>query len=144
MKQRRSEMSREVWGTFAVNDHCIPRAFVTDVMLYDRLVIPVPPDDPDEDDKKLWATWDVKRQMELLEVLGDRARRVKWDERRRKAWKTRFEAAKATAGETAPDAFRMTRMELTTGLPPTVTAVESVSAYQSYDRDKGWSKDQGN
>ena len=73
-------MSREVWGTFAVNDHCIRRAFVADAMLYDRLVIPVPPDDPTEDDKKLWANWDVTRQNDLLEVLGDRARRVKWDQ----------------------------------------------------------------
>jgi hypothetical protein len=126
-------MSREVWGTFAVNDHCVPRAFVADVMLYDRLVIPVPPDNPNEDDKKLWAKWDVNRQTELLQVLGDRARLVKWDQRRRQAWKTRFEAAKAAAGETSPDAFRMTRMEMTSGLPPTVTAVESVSSYQSYD-----------
>jgi hypothetical protein len=129
-------MSREVWGTFAVNDHCAPRAFVADVMLYDRLVIPVPPDNPTADDKKLWANWDIKRQNDLLEILGDRARRVKWDQRRRQSWKTRFQAAKATAGETSPDAFRMTRMELTTGLPPGVTAVESVSAYRSYDEIK--------
>ena len=127
-------MSREVWGTFAVNDHCRPRAFVADVMLYDRLVIPVPPDNPTEQDEALWADWNVERQNRLLKVLGERARIVKWDEARREAWKTRFEAAKAAAGETAPDAFRMTRMELTTGLPPTVTAVESVSAYQSYDQ----------
>lgn len=78
-------MSREVWGTFAVNDHCVPRAFVADVMLYDRLVIPVPPDDPTKDDKALWAKWDVKRQAELLAVLGDRARPVKWDQQRRQA-----------------------------------------------------------
>lgn len=129
-------MSREVWATFAINDHCVPRAFVADVMLYDRLVIPVPPDHPTEDDKALWAKWDVERQAELLEILGDRARRVKWDHQHRQAWSSRFAAARAVAAETQPDAFRMTRMELTTGLPPTVTAVESVSAYRSYDEMK--------
>jgi hypothetical protein len=126
-------MSREVWGTFAVNDHCVPRAFVADVMLYDRLVIPVPPKESSDDDKKLWAKWDVERQKDLLEVLGDRARKVEWNQQRRQAWKTRFQAAQAAAGQTAPGAFRMTRTELTKDLPPTVTAVESVSAYKSYD-----------
>ena len=38
-------MARQVWGTFSVKDHCEPRAFVKVVMNYDRLVIPVPPDD---------------------------------------------------------------------------------------------------
>jgi hypothetical protein len=56
----------------------------------DRLVIPVPPDNPTEDDKKLWEKWNVKRQAELLEVLGDRARPGQWDQHRRQSWKTRF------------------------------------------------------
>jgi hypothetical protein len=38
-------MSKQVWGTYSVKDHCDPNAFVAEVMLYDRLVIPVPPDD---------------------------------------------------------------------------------------------------
>ena len=128
--------SREVWGTFAVNDHCIQRAFVADVMLYDRLVIPVPLQKRTKDDDALWAKWNVERQHELIEILGDRARPVEWDQQRRESWKTRLEAAKATAGQTGPDAFRMSRMELTTGLPAGITAVESVSAYQSYDEIK--------
>lgn len=35
-------MAFETWGTFSVADHLAPRAFVADVLLYDRLVIPVP------------------------------------------------------------------------------------------------------
>ena len=105
-------------------------------MLYDRLVIPVPPQNQTEEDKALWAKYDVGRQNELLEILGDRARRVEWNEQRRASWRDRFEAAKATASETVPDAFRMTRMELTAELPPSVTGVESVSNYQSYDEMK--------
>ena len=35
-------MAFETWGTFAVDDHLGKRAFVADVLLYDRLVIPVP------------------------------------------------------------------------------------------------------
>jgi hypothetical protein len=123
-------------GTFAINDHCLDRAFVADVMLYDRLVIPVPPDILTEDDKKLWAPYKVDRQLELLGVLGDRARPVKWDQYHRQAWKTKFDAAKAAAAETSSDAFRMTRMQLISDVPETVTAVESVSAYQSYEEIK--------
>jgi hypothetical protein len=129
-------MSREVWGTFAINDHCRERAFVADVMLYDRLVIPVPPDTLAEDDKKLWSPYQVDRQLELLAVLGDRARPIQWDQYHRQTWKNKFDAAKAAAAETSPDAFRMTRMQLISDVPDTVTAVESVSAYQSYEEIK--------
>lgn len=38
-------MPRELWGTFSVADHLRERAFVAEILLYDRLVIPVPPDD---------------------------------------------------------------------------------------------------
>ena len=37
-------MPREVWGTFSVADHLREQAFVADILLYDRLVILVPPD----------------------------------------------------------------------------------------------------
>ena len=125
-------MAREVWATYAVNDHCLPRAFTADVMLYDRLVIPVPPTNPTEDDKKLWAKYDVGRQERMLEILGERARTVPWDSRQREQWKARFEAAKAVAGSTDALAFKMSRTQPTMGLPPTVTAVEAVSSYRSY------------
>jgi len=31
-------MSKQVWGTFSVKDHCDPNAFVAEVMLYDLVV----------------------------------------------------------------------------------------------------------
>jgi hypothetical protein len=126
-------MSREVWATYAVNDHCVPRAFTADVMLYDRLVIPVPPDNPTEDDKKLWSKFDVGRQERMLKILGDRARTVKWDTRQRQEWKARYEAGKDLAGNTAAFAFEASRTQLTIGLPAEVTAVEAVSSYRSYN-----------
>jgi len=33
---------RERWGTFSVRDHVGDAPFVSEVLLYDRLVIPVP------------------------------------------------------------------------------------------------------
>ena len=35
-------MGAPVWGTFSVRDHCRPGAFVREVLLYDRLVVPYP------------------------------------------------------------------------------------------------------
>ena len=35
-------MSREVWSTYSVKDHLYPRNFPADVMMFDRLVFPVP------------------------------------------------------------------------------------------------------
>ncbi len=32
----------EVWGTVAVNDHLRTDAFIREVLLFDRLVVPVP------------------------------------------------------------------------------------------------------
>ncbi len=34
-------MARLLWGCYSVADHLEPRAFVADLLLYDRLVIPV-------------------------------------------------------------------------------------------------------
>jgi hypothetical protein len=67
---------REVWGTCAVNDHRRREAFLREILLFDRLVVPVPstkeererwrrpnPNDPDE-------TWDPDLLDEFLGVLG--------------------------------------------------------------------------
>ena len=43
-------MGKQVWGTFSVKDHCDPGAFVAEVMLYDRLVIPNHPTPENERD----------------------------------------------------------------------------------------------
>jgi hypothetical protein len=70
-------MSKQLWGAFSVTDHCEPRAFVAEVMLYDRLVIPVP---PDEAERERWH--ENGRDPDLLErllaILGGRAQPIKW------------------------------------------------------------------
>ena len=37
-------MKTERWGTLSVIDYKNTSAFITDIILYDRLVIPTPPD----------------------------------------------------------------------------------------------------
>src|SRR5262245_17932206 len=69
-------MGTEIWGTFSVKDHCRPNAFVREVLLFDRLVLPVPIDDqerarwrrPNENDPR--ETWNPERLDALRQILG--------------------------------------------------------------------------
>src|SRR5713101_1101904 len=123
-------MGKEVWGTFSVKDHCTPNAFVAEVMLYDRLVIPAPPDNAE---RARWDKegWQPERLDKLLNILGDRASVVKWDQQRQQKWRTRFEARKNIAEETPDWAFAATRTVLTEGLPRNVTGIQAVTNYTS-------------
>jgi len=74
----------QLWGTFSVADHLRSRAFASDVLVYDRLIVPVPPDE----DRDRWRTnrWQPERQQEILEVLRDgdsqRVLEIPWDAQR--------------------------------------------------------------
>ena len=84
-------MSTEVWGTFSVQDHLAARAFIADVLLYDRLVIPTKPDGQDPAE---WPRdWDLARQQELFDVLGDLAVPIPWTQDIRADWKKNYEDA---------------------------------------------------
>lgn len=132
-------MGKQVWGAFSVKDHCTPNAFVAEVMLYDRLVIPVPPDDGE---RARWdeAGWQPARLEQLLDILGERANTVSWDAQRQQQWKNRFEAGTEIAQATGDWAFAATRSELTEGLPRNVTGIQAVTNYtsvQELERDFG-------
>lgn len=125
-------MAKEVWGTFSVKDHLEPRAFVAEVLLYDRLVIPVPPYSESEQ-RGQWAGqgWRPDRLDKLLTILGDRARPVQWDAAWRQIWRDRHEGTRAVADRTGETAFQMTRDVLLQGLPSYVTGVQAVANYAS-------------
>jgi len=59
-----------------VADHLAPNAFVADLILYDRLVVPV----PDGDDAERWERngWDPQRQSALLAAAGPSILAVPW------------------------------------------------------------------
>jgi len=67
---------REIWGTFSVKDHCLPNTFVREVLLFDRLVLPVP--DTAEEQRRwehpnaadLGETWDPEQLDTLIKILG--------------------------------------------------------------------------
>jgi hypothetical protein len=66
----------QLWGTFSPADHLRRRAFVADVLIYDRLVVPVPA----ERDGELWRKWEKRwnpsRQTELLDVIKSESPRL--------------------------------------------------------------------
>ena len=123
-------MGRQVWGTFSVKDHCDPGAFIAEVMLYDRLVIPVPPNDKE---RERWHTagWQPERLDKMLKLLGDRAYPIDWNDNRKKSWVDRFTAGTDMAESTGEWAFSATRTELTEGLPRNVTGIQAVANYTS-------------
>jgi hypothetical protein len=72
-----------------VADHKRPRAFVADVLLYDRLVIPVPP----QDDVEAWheSGWEPAELSERLDILGtDLVRQVPWDPAHRRRFREQY------------------------------------------------------
>src|SRR5438128_2340151 len=88
-------MEWELWGTFSVGDHLRRRPFVAEVLLYDRLVVPTPPDS-DLDEQRRWREqgWVPSRQQELLNLIGqDRVIRVPWTEFHRQNWEARYRKA---------------------------------------------------
>ena len=135
-------MSRERWGTFSVADHLRPRAFVADVLLYDRLVIPYPPT-PDERARWTGLKWYPDQLDQKLEILGDEMTiRAPWNQWTQERCKTRMAAAKSVSfdgknvvdEQGKVDAFHMTRMILAQDcrpeLPKGVAKVWALAAYQ--------------
>ena len=145
-------MSRERWGTFSVADHLRPRAFVADVLLYDRLVLPYPPT-TDERDNWVAQDWDPGRLDHQLDVLGEElVVRVPWNQWAKDRFDARMQVARAASfdaknllleRDSGPDAFHMTRMILAQDyrpkLPKGVAKVWAIAAYPSvsaYDEDQ--------
>ncbi|MDB5704118.1 MAG: hypothetical protein JWN66_1234 [Sphingomonas bacterium] len=84
-------MADELWGTFAVDDHLRARAYVAEVLLFDRLVIPEPhPDDQQQYQEWQDAGWRPDQLKTVIDRLGDRAIPVTWDASLRTAWKGEF------------------------------------------------------
>jgi hypothetical protein len=140
-------VGHEVWGTCSVKDHTRPHAFLRELLLFDKLVVPVPATD---EERARWRrpksenpseTWDPDRLDELLGVLGTQhspghngARLVwtsPWDEER-------WQAQRGQIAELVTfDAFQTTRIILAMGedIPAVVEAVAAYSSEQDWRND---------
>lgn len=140
---------RERWGALSVRDHISDAPLVAEVLLYDRLVIPVP--DPNESLGE--QDWEQKWQPELLyecldilkvktEGTDGLALTVPWDKSKRERFNNRMSMAAALATQQRypemhhyMDPFAVTRMlikeEFRPALPPGVSKAWTVAAYPS-------------
>jgi hypothetical protein len=71
-------MSPQFWGCYAVSDHLQHNAFVADVLLFERLVIPVPPENDPVALRPWQDDWRGDEQRKLLDILGGIAYPVPW------------------------------------------------------------------
>jgi hypothetical protein len=145
-------MSRELWATYSVMDHLEPRALAADIMLFDRLVFPVPenarfPENsnpievgpvewkPNPDEWARWEHegWDPEAQSKLLGLLEKVSRKVSWDTSHRDQWRT--EAAELASQHIPDYAFHATRSVITRDLPAYVEGVAAVGpAYRTVEQ----------
>ncbi len=125
-------MTIERWGAFSVVDHADAKKLATEVLLYDRLLIPTPMDC----DRERWIKkkWDPEGLEKRLQQLGEIAIPAAWDLDRQKDWETKF-AALMEDVQDINTAYEMTRRVLVdqarTYRPKGVSSIEVYSAYQS-------------
>jgi hypothetical protein len=146
-------MTRERWGAFSVVDHINAAALVPEILLYDRLVIPVPHDEY-FDDRQRWRDkgWQPELLDQRLTELGELAVRVTWNLERQQMFRLEMDKLRsveiearlpyqATAGVLASEKPK---------LPDGVSHVDVVAAYPSEEAYKAEIKlkeavrDQGN
>jgi len=131
---------QERWGSFSVADHNATDKLVTDVLTYDRLVFPIPPND---EERSRWRSnqWNPELLDQRLTQFGNIAIKVPWDSIRRDHFAASMERARALAADaetTIPDsaAFHMTRRILAQDdpvtLPKGVSKATVVAAYHSF------------
>jgi hypothetical protein len=142
-------VSWRLWGCYSVRDHLEPRAFVADLLLYDRLVVPV----PTEDDLARWQKrWDPARQKKLLDIAAPFVERVPWDEGLRDEYASEYSPAIAASEidsisrrAAGLDAYELTRRLITERIRGEVLRAEpngdirAVAVYAQPDRfDREW------
>lgn len=131
----------ERWGSFSVVDHQVADKLVTDVLAYDRLVFPFP---PDETERKRWHDkgWKPELLDARLDLLGDLAIKVPWDKYRQDLFSSSIQRASALAADAdtvmpTSTAYQMTRRILAQDdklvLPRGVAKVVAVAAFHSLD-----------
>ena len=146
-------MPTRLWGCYSVRDHLEPRAFVADLLLYDRLVVPV----PTQDDVGRWKHlgWDPDRQERLLDTAEPFIERVEWRQDLRDQFRQRFSPALCaeeigSIGRRAAgvNAWELTRQMVSEEIRGDVLEdapegdIRAVSVYAEADRfDSEWSVD---
>jgi hypothetical protein len=85
---------RSRWGTLSVRDHRDPRTLIPEILLYDRLIMPIP---ASHDDWPRWSErgWDPKLLTDRTLQLDDLVEQVRWGADLLKSWREGMKSAQA-------------------------------------------------
>jgi hypothetical protein len=132
-------MSFERWGSLSVADHIDAAALAANVLLYDRVVLPLMAEQPDRDERAYWEGkgWDPKLQRKRLDDLEELAVGRPWDWQRRNEFKSRLAELKLEAQDAQDIGQELTRQILAKEQVrekfPGVEHVTVIAAYNSID-----------
>jgi hypothetical protein len=144
-----------VWGTFSVADHLNPEAFLREVLVFDRLVVPYPdPATPGErqrwcrpDPKHPSVTWSPGRLDQILAVLGTETepgyngaqvvQRSMWSPFTWEVIKSNADIAMQANG----DPYYATALGIGAGIAKPDELPNIVEAVAAYRSEQAWRKD---
>jgi hypothetical protein len=131
-------MIRQRWGTFSVIDAQNPARLTPEVLLYDKLVIPVP---KTVQDHIRWEQegWLPGVQGKFLKTLGDLVVRTRWGEEEQLDWARQYEDLQRDLHRIVEESkldvpYQLTRMVLAQKsypLPEGVDEIDAITAFQS-------------
>jgi hypothetical protein len=131
-------MSRERWGAFSVMDHNDPASVAPDVLLYNKLVFPVPATPVDV---ARWESqgWHPDFQVKVLKALGGLAFSTGWNSQDQLKWADLYERLKHDTENIVKEAtkelsYQATRMVLAQKdypVPAGVDGIDVVAADRS-------------
>jgi len=134
-------MAIERWGSLSVRDHVNTEELIANVLLYDRLVIPVFTEEQfdRQDEREYWEkqNWDPDLQRKRLLQLEELAIRKPWDTERRMKYKKRVDELRAEKADEI-DYYGITQEIIGSKdelrkvkLPENVTSATTIAAYNS-------------
>jgi hypothetical protein len=89
---------RQRWAAFSVKAHRDPGSLAADILLYDRIILPVPEDDA-EYDRWVRRNWAPDQLAPLAVQAAGHIISVPWTAQLRQEWRTRWDAMKALGEE---------------------------------------------
>jgi hypothetical protein len=89
---------RQRWAAFSVRAHRDLGSLATDILLYDRIILPVPEDEP-EYERWIRENWNPDDIAPRVVQVAGRIIPVPWTARLRAEWENRWDALRALGGE---------------------------------------------
>ncbi len=143
----------QLWGTFSVWDHVRRGAFLAEVVMYDKLVVPVPPN-PERaktsEDRAFaqeqlgrWQRngWQPQRLLDILKVIEPVVEPIEWDREHHELWVAQFKEYETGGPQAAKFVGQMlagyvTGQVLLADLPAKAAGAVAVCPFDSLEKLK--------